>query len=56
MCNISHDVTSVTENGSCNVSHVSIREAFLKLSFSSFFLFILFEIEDGVADGHWMAK
>ena len=28
MCNVSHDVTSVTENGSCNVSHVSIREPF----------------------------
>ena len=54
MCNVSHDVTSVTENVSCNVSHVSIGEPFNKVSVHSFCSYI-FEIEGGVADGHWMA-
>ena len=48
MCNVSHDLTSVTENGSCNVSHVGRFQFILSVH--------IFEIEGGVADGHWMAK
>ena len=54
MGNVSHDVTSVTENGSCNVSHVYIREPHLT-RFSFIISVHIFEIEGCVADGHWMA-
>ena len=47
-------VTSVTENGSCNVSHVSIREPFNKVSVHSICSYN--EIEGGVTHEHWMAK
>ena len=64
MCNVSHDVTSVTENGYCNVSHgktdTVTSVTFLLESHLTKFQFILsvhiFQIEGGVADGHWMAK
>ena len=40
MGNVSHDVTSVTENVSCNVSHVSIRELFNQVLVNSFCSYI----------------
>ena len=54
MCSVSHDVTSVMETDT--VTSVT----FLLESHLTKFQFILsvhiFEIEGGVADGHWMAK